>query len=181
MSVWGNGISGLGEDPVGDLEAAAHRVVEPGVERVAPVLEARVDVRDVRTQIPGADGEGEQPDDHEREPPGGDVEHRQQRAVEHQRGADVRQQDEREHGHAPDHQHRTEVLERRQRHAEDPARAQHHHLSSVAQVAGQEDDQPDLGELRRLKAQPAGDLDLQVGPVDLLADAREAGEHEQDE
>ena len=62
---------------------------------------------------------------------------------------------------------------------QDPSRAQHHDLAGVAQVAGQEDDQADLGELGRLEAQAAGHLDPQIGAVDLLADPRQAREHEQ--
>ena len=85
----------------------------------------------------------------------------------------------REHGHAPDHEHRPEVLDGRKRHPQHPPRAEHHHLASVTQVAGQEDDQADLGELRGLKAQSAGHLDLEVGAVDLLPDPGQARQHEQ--
>ncbi len=169
----------LGEDPVGQLEAAPGRAVQADVERVLPVLEAGVDVRDVRGQEPRAEREGDQPDDDEGEAAGGHVEDRQQRSVEHQRRADVAQQHERRHRQPPDDEHRPEVLERRQGDPQDPPRAHDHHLAGVAQVAGEEDDEADLGELRRLEEDPARQADAQVGAVDLIADARQPREDEQ--
>ena len=80
-----------------------------------------------------------------------------------------------EHDHhrdPPDHEHRPEVLERRDRHAEDPARAHHQHLARVAQVAGEEDDEPDLRELGGLEHEQARDADAEVGAVGLVADRR---------
>ena len=55
------------------------------------------------------------------------------------------------HRRAPDDEQRAEVLERRDRDAEDAPRALHEHLARVAQVAGQEDDDRDLRELGRLE------------------------------
>ena len=59
---------------------------------------------------------------------------------------------------------------------EEAPRAHHHHLPGVAQVAGQEDDQPDLGELGRLEDEQTGDAHAQVGAVGLVADTRQARE-----
>ena len=70
------------------------------------------------------------------------------------------------------------MLERRQRHPEDPAGADDQDLAVLAQVAGEEDDQADLRELGRLKGERA-DLDPEVGAVDLLADPRQARRQQQ--
>ena len=75
--------------------------------------------------------------------------------------------------------HGPEVLERRDRHPEDPPRADDEQLARVAQVAGQEDDQADLGELRRLEDEQARDADPEVGAVGGVADDREARQHHQ--
>ena len=72
-----------------------------------------------------------------------------------------------------------EVLDRRDRHAQDPPRAGHHHLAGVAQVAGQEDDQTDLGELRRLEHEQAGDAHAQVRAVGLVSDAGQPRQDQQ--
>ena len=84
-----------------------------------------------------------------------------------------------QHRQAPDHQHRAEVLDRRDRDPEHPARAGDHQLAGVAQVAGQEDHQTDLGELRRLEHEQPGDADAQVGTVGLVADPRQPGQDQQ--
>ena len=53
----------------------------------------------------------------------------------------------------------------------------HEHLTRVAQVRGEEDDDRDLAELGRLEGDRA-ELDAEVGAVDLLADEREAREQQ---
>ena len=50
------------------------------------------------------------------------------------------------------------------------------HLAVVAQVAGEEDHDRDLGELGGLEGD-AADVDVEVGAVDLLADPRQARQH----
>ena len=62
-----------------------------------------------------------QADDHVGEPAGGDVEQRQEGAEEHQRAAEVADEDEHQHRRAPDDQQRPEVLQRRDRQPERPA------------------------------------------------------------
>ena len=71
------------------------------------------------------------------------------------------------------------MLDRRDRHAENPPRPHHHDLTRIAQVAGQEDDQSDLGELGRLKDEHAGDPDTEVGAVDLRAQPRHPWQQQQ--
>ena len=56
---------------------------------------------------------------------------------------------------------------------QEAARALHEHLARVAQVRGEEDDDGDLPELRRLEGDRP-ELDAEVGAVDLLADAGHA-------
>ena len=89
------------------------------------------------------------------------------------------QQDHDQHGQAPHHQQRAEVLDRRDRDAEEAPRAHDHDLARVAQVAGQEDDQADLGELGRLEDAQARDAHAEIGAVDLFADAGQPGQDEQ--
>ena len=45
----------------------------------------------------------------------------------------------------------------------------HHHMPGVAEIAGQEDDEPDLGELGRLEDEQPGDPNAEVCAVDLIA------------
>ncbi len=138
------------------------------VERVQPILHTQVDVLDMGAQVPGATGEQQEPDDHERDAVGGDVEDRQQTAVEHQRRTDVVQHDQREHRCPPEHKQRTQMLERGDRVAED-LRSRRQRLSVVTQVGGQEDHQPELSELGGLEGDPRK-VNAQVGAVHLLAE-----------
>ena len=165
---------GLGEDRLQDLVAAVRRVVV-GVE---PDLDPVVHVRDGRGEEPGAEQEHRHPDHDEGEAAGGDVEQGQEGGEEHQRAAQVADEDEHEHRGAPDDEQRAEVLERRQGDPEHPARADDQHLAVLAQVAGEEDDDADLRELGRLEGERA-DLDAEVGAVDLLADPRQPRRQQQ--
>jgi hypothetical protein len=171
---------GLGEQRLGDLVTAARPVVERGLERVEPGLDAVVDVADVTSQEPRPEAEQHQADEHERHPVGGHVEHGQEAAEEHQRRSQVADEHEHQHRRAPDDEQRPEVLERRNGQAHEPPRAHDQYLARVAQVGGDEDDQADLGQLGGLERDRA-DLDPQVGAVDLGADARHAREHQQPE
>ena len=94
-------------------------------------------------------------DDDEREAAGRHVEQGEEGGEEHQRAAQVADEDEHEHRGAPDDQQRPEVLERRQGHAEDPTGADDQDLAVLAQVAGEEDDDADLRELGRLEGERA--------------------------
>ena len=68
------------------------------------------------------------------------------------------------------------MLELRDRQRADAARDEQ--LPRVAQVARQEDDDPDLRELRGLEGQRA-EVDPEVGAVDLRADARDARQQQE--
>ena len=82
-------------------------------------VDAVVDVRDAAAEAGTRRAEREQrpgvADDHERDPVRRHVQDREQRAVEHQRGADVMEQQQDHHCDRPDHKHRPEVLQRRDR------------------------------------------------------------------
>jgi hypothetical protein len=70
------------------------------------------------------------------------------------------------------------VLERRDRDAQESPAAEDQQLARIAQVAGQEDDDRDLGELRRLEGQRA-ELHAEVRAVDVLPDARHARQQQE--
>ncbi len=146
--------------------------------RIEPDLDPVVDVRDGRGEEPGADQEEPHPDHDEGEAAGRDVEQGQEGGEEHQRAAEVTDEDEHEHRGAPDDQQRAEVLERRQGDPEHPPRADDQHLSVLAQVAGEEDDDADLRELGGLECEWA-DLHPEVGAVHLLPDPRQPRRQQQ--
>ena len=110
--------------------------------------------------------------------PGGHVEQRQERAEEHQRAAEVADEDQHQHRRAPDDQQRPEVLQRRDRHPQHAARADHQHVAALDQVAGEEDDDAELRELGRLKRERP-DVDAQVGAVHLRADPGQPRQQQQ--
>ena len=146
------------------------------VERVFPGEHARVHVADVAGEVPRAEREQHDPDQRERQAPGGDVQQCEERAVEHQRGAELARQQQRRHRRPPHDQHRPELLHRRDRQPEHAPPRGHEDLAVVAQVAGEEDHDRDLRELRRLEGD-AADVDVEVRAVDLLADAGQARQH----
>ncbi len=131
-----------------------------------------MDVGDGGGEEPGANQEHRHPDHDEGEATGGDVEQGEEGGEEHQRAAQVADEDEHEHRRAPDDQQRPEVLERWQGHAEHPTGPDDQHLAVLAQVAGEEDDDADLRELGWLEGKRA-DLHPEVGAVDLLTDPRQ--------
>ncbi len=139
-----------------------------------PLLHVR---RDLVDDV-GAGREQQQPGDGVQLPPRGDVDHRQHDAVQQQRRAHVvhhRDNAERDAGHR---QQRTEVPRRRQGDAEQPPVRHRQQLPALAQVAGQEDDEQQLGELARLHLH-AADPDPELGPVDGGAD--DHGQQQQDD
>ena len=164
---------GLGEDRLRDLVAAADlAVVELGVERVQPAVDARLDRRADRVEHARAEREQPQPDEHERDPVRRDVDEREEAAEEHERRAEVLDDEQQHHRRAPDRQQRPEVLERRERDPHEAARADDEHLARVAQVGRQEDDDRDLRQLRGLKGDRAH-AERQVGAVRRAAEARQ--------
>ena len=70
------------------------------------------------------------------------------------------------------------MLQRRQHDARDLPRTDHEHLAVVVQVAGEEDDDADLRQLGRLKAERP-ELDAEVGLVRLVADPRQPRQQQQ--
>ena len=104
------------------------------------------------------------PTDHEREPRGRDVEHREEDPEVEEPRAEVVRRDEHEHAGAPDHEQRAEVLQPRLR----------EHLALLAQVGGEEDDQEDLRELAGLEPERA-DVHPEARAVDRRAEAGTRG------
>ena len=98
---------------------------------------------------------------------GRDVQHREEDPEVEEPAPEVVRLDEDEHRRAPDREQRAEVL--------DPPLGEHFAL--LAQVAREEDDQHDLGELARLEPD-AADLDPEARPVDRLPDHRQRREDE---
>ena len=121
-------------------------------------------------------GEQHEADQREREAARGDVQQREERAEEHQRGAELARQQQRRHRRAPHDQHRPELLHRRQRHPEHAPAGGDEDLAVVAQVAGEEDHQRDLRQLRRLEGD-AAHVHVEVGAVDFLADPGHPRQH----
>ena len=161
---------GLREEALGDLVAL---LVDPvGREGVAPDGHAVAHVPDRPGEERRAAHEHERPDDHEGEPRRGHVEEREEAAEEHERRAQVADEDEHEHRRAPDHEQRPDVLER-----ELPAQAARHELPRVVEVAREEDDDGELGELRGLEGDRP-DAHGEVGAVHRLAEHRQP-RHEQ--
>ena len=99
--------------------------------------------------------------------PRGDVEHGEEDPVVEERRPEVVRHHQHEHRPAPDHEQRPEILE--------PALRQH--LSLLAQVAGEEDDQEDLRDLAGLELERS-DVHPEPRPVDVLA---EAGQRRQEQ
>ena len=165
---------GLREQRLRDLEARSVRVLP----RVEPDVDALLHVAHRAGEEPCSGDEQREAGDHERRAAGRHVEHREERAEEHQRAAEVADEDEHEHRGAPDDQQRPEVLEPRDRDSEHAARCRDHRLAALVQIARQEDDDAELRELRRLEAQRP-DVHAQVGAVHLRADPGQARKHQQ--
>ena len=164
---------GLREDRLRDLVAAADLLlVELGVERVQPGVDAALDRRPDRVEHARAEREQRQADEDERDPVRRDVDEREEAAEEHERRAEVLDDEQQHHRRAPDGEQRAEVLERRKRDPGEAARADDEHLARVAQVGRQEDDDRDLRQLRGLKGDRAH-VEGQVGAVRRAAQPRQ--------
>ena len=129
-----------------------------------PLLHARHGLVDER----GARDEEHEPGAHEPGARGRDVEHRQEDPEVEETAPEVVRLDEDEHRRAPDREQRAEVL--------DPPLGEH--LSLLAQVAGQEDDQHDLRELTGLELD-AAEVHPEARAVDRLADHGQRREQEE--
>src|SRR4029079_4362561 len=128
---------------------------------------------DVLEEQVGDVGAGAEQDHADRDPRpalGGDIEHRDEKAEEHQGGAQVLLEDQDADTGQPGDQNRTEGLRPGQSDPEEPAPHQGQDVAFLHQVAGEEDDQQDLGDLTGLEGQGT-DADPDPGPVDVAADA----------
>ena len=110
-------------------------------------------------------------DDDEADPTGRGIGQGQEHGEEQQRRAEVALDDDDAEGDGPHRDHRREVRQRRQAQRPDPRVLLDEQRPVLGQVAGQEDDEDDLQQLRRLAAERA---DAQGQP--LAADLR--AEHE---
>ena len=176
--------AGASEAPVPDRVQALHELVrravlaelEPSVQRavdalVRPGLEpdrhAILDVLERGVESRGAA--------HEEREAGRDEERAARRRIEHREedpeveecAAEVVRLDDHEHGGAPDHEQRSEVLE--------PALGDD--LPFLAQVAGEEEDQADLRELAGLKLERS-EVHPQAHAVDALAEPGNGGQQQ---
>jgi hypothetical protein len=162
---------GLGEEALGDLVALFVHAV--GREGVAPDGHAVGHVVDRAGEERRAAHEHERADDHEGEPRRGHVEQRQEAAEEHERRPQVADEHEHEHGGAPDHEQRPDVLE-----GEPAAEPAGHELPGVVEVAREEDDDRELGELGGLEGDGT-DAHGEVRPVHRLAEHGQPRHEEQ--
>src|SRR5918999_706830 len=165
--------AGPAEVSVGDRVDRLDRLVAAAVgiaPRVEPHAHPLRDAPDLRVH--------ERRAAHEHRHPGGDEPHLRGRHIEHREEdpeveeptAEVVREDENGHRSTPDEEERAEILE--------PCLSQH--LTLLAQVAGEEDDQEDLRELARLEPHRTH-LDPQAGPVHSPTDhghRRQREEHE---
>ena len=124
------------------------------------------------------DGEQRKADDHVGHAARGHVEHDQEDGVEQKRAAQVAFERDDEQTDAPHDEQRVEQAQARELDAEHGAVGDGQQLAVLGQVAGEEQDDEDLGELTGLELE-AADLDPQLGAIDLGAD--EHGQHEQDD
>ena len=116
----------------------------------------------------GAADEQDEPGGRVPGPRGRHVEQREEDPVVEERAPQVVRLDDDEHRRAPDREQRPEVLQA----------SLGEHLPLLAEVAGEEDDQHDLGQLAGLELDSA-DVHPQAGAVDPLADQRESGQEEE--
>ena len=115
----------------------------------------------------GAREEEDQPGRRVRDAAGGHVEHPQEDAEVQQGSSEVARLHQDEHRGAPDQEQWAEILEA----------ALGQHLALLAQVAGQEHDQEDLGQLAGLELQRT-DVHPQPGAVHPLPEDGEARQRE---
>ena len=161
-----HGLLGV-DDAVLDA-GAAERVL---AHRVEPGLDTRLDVRLEAGHADGADRGHQQTEDDPAGPLGGDVQHDDEHSEEQQRRTEVGLEDQDEDRHHPDDEDRAEVAAARQVQAHEAAAGQGEGVALHHQVAGEEDREDDLRELTGLDGE-AGDLDPDLGAVDVGAEAR---------
>ncbi len=148
-----------------DLVAGAERVGE----RVDPDVDPGPDVVEQHGHQRAAEQEQDEADDDQADPAGRDVEQRQEDAEEQQRRPEVALDDDDAEGDRPHRDHRREVRQRRQPQRPEPRVLLDRAAPVLRQVAGQEDDEDDLEQLRRLAAERA-ELEGQALAVDLRAE-----------
>jgi hypothetical protein len=166
------------EQSLDDLEGAAHRVVQLGVERPQPDGHAGVDVREQvrRGDRPGREQQHAQ--EHPAHALGGEVEHGDEQTEEQQRGTEVALEHEDRERRAPDDEDRPQVAQARQVQADDLLARERERVAVGHEVAGEEHGERDLRELGRLHRH-AGDAHPDARAVDLPADHRqERQQHE---
>ena len=118
---------------------------------------------------PGADDEQRHAHQQEQRPSARDPEHHDEHREVQERCAQILLQEQDGQGRRPRDRQRSKVLPSRER---EPSGAGSEHLALVRQVRGQEDDDQDLPELRRLERQRT-DRDPQSSAVDLAPQARD--------
>ena len=141
----------VGVQRADDLVAGALRVGE----RVEPDVDAVLDVREERRTARAAGQEQQQAEHDVRGASRGHVEQRQEDEEVEQRRAQVALDDHDRQGEAPHREHRQQVRQRRQRNGPTRVLALDKQRPVLGQVAGQEDDQDDLQQLRRLAGERA--------------------------
>ena len=128
------------------LVAGALRVGE----RVEPDVDPVLDVREGEVQHRAAGQEQEQAENDVRGASRGDVEQAEEDEEVQQRRAEVALDDHDRQGEAPHREHRQQVWQRRQAERPDTRAGARQERPILGQVAGQEHDQDDLEQLRRL-------------------------------
>ena len=154
----------------GHAVEALHDLVAAGrvgrVEGVQPGVHPGLDVPEDQVGGVGAGDEHRRADDQPAAALGGDVEHHDEQAEEQQRRAEVVLEDQDAQADQPHREDRAEVAAAGQVDAEEPAAGQRQGVAVQHQVAGEEDDQQDLGDLAGLEAErPEPDPD--AGAVDV--------------
>src|SRR6185503_16188557 len=161
-----------GEQRLDDLVAVAGRVAE----RVSPDVDAGLDRRDEEVHHVRAGEEQEDTHDDVPDPPGRDVEERQEDGEEQQGGPQVALHDDDAEGDRPHRGHRREERQRRQRDRADLGRLFDEQGPVLREVAGEEDHEDHLQQLGRLAADRA---DRQAQPLAVDVVAEEEGRQEQ--
>jgi len=142
-----------------------------------PRVVARSDVREDRPRRDGTDREESEADDDPRDALGGHVQHRHEQAKEEQRGAEVPLSHLYQQGCGPHDEQRAEVAGPWQADAKHLGASERERIAVGHQVAGEEDDECDLGKLARLQ-RSSKKRDPDPGAVDLSAHTGNQRKHQ---
>ena len=134
--------------------------------RVQPYVHAEPNMRKDFIKKGGTRDEQHQTDHYVEEPPRGHAHQREERPEEEQAGPQVFHEDHERHRQRPDAEQRRQVAKGRNRHSQDPPGAHGKYLSHVLEIRCEKDDQQDLGEFPRLKADRP-QMDPELRPVDV--------------